>query len=81
MNCPHCDREMEEGFFESDCIFWSKQVRRLFLFPEEKGEFFIRGSLKTGCTFKAYLCKRCNHILFDYEDGRIFDANEGLADT
>ena len=67
MNCPHCGKEMAEGFVQSAReIFFTTDPHWAFFIPNAPGEISLSSHNLTRPTCIAYHCKSCKKVIIDY---------------
>ena len=71
INCPYCNKKMEEGFISSPyVILWMHKEAKFELFKEpplhKKSIQLGKHSLMSGCKVIAYCCHECNKVVIDY---------------
>ena len=71
MNCPICDKIMEQGFVQAGgTVTWVKKKHKISLWPG-KGETMLGRSVMGYCAIPAYICKDCKKVLLDYTETEV----------
>ena len=71
MNCPICDKIMEQGFVQAGgTVTWVKKKHKISLWPR-KGETMLGRSVMGYCAIPAYICKDCKKVLLDYTETEV----------
>ena len=70
MNCPVCNREMEQGFVRAKKgMAWVRRPHKFEVLGFDEGDIvFHSKSIFRPVHIKAYICKACEKILVDYYD-------------
>ena len=72
MKCPYCEKEMEQGFIQSQHeISWKKGDKRpLFGRAQfhEGSVILSELSFMKGSAVTAFLCRDCQKVIIDYSD-------------
>ena len=64
MNCPICDKIMEQGFVQAGgTVTWVKKKHKISLWPG-KGETMLGRSVMGYCAIPAYICKDCKNAFY-----------------
>jgi hypothetical protein len=68
MECPFCNKEMENGFVQSGKeIFWGDKKHKVFCFPHDEGEFSLADGWNSA-VINACCCRDCKKIIIDYSN-------------
>ena len=74
MNCPICNKEMEQGFLQSGPrAAWTKSIHKVSLLPKT-GEIMLENNAVSQVVFAAFICKPCKKIVVDYSDKDVQEA-------
>ena len=70
MKCPKCENNMRVGYLQTtgSRIIWDTKKHSLLLDPSDDGVIISDTFIKTASVDRAYCCKSCNIIVFQYED-------------
>lgn len=70
MKCPKCENSMYIGYLQStgSRIIWDTKKHSILLDPSDDGILITETFVKTSTVDRAYCCKDCKIIVFQYED-------------
>jgi len=83
VECPKCGTEMEQGFVATWYMYWTDERRELFWKSPPKDDVVVKPGFFHifDKSLKAYRCKKCKLVLFNYADVPVSETPKSVLKT